>query len=197
MNGVQQYYAQEAQTLAVRYESVDFEFVHGYALPFLPRPPGRALDVGSGTGRDATALAALGFDVTAVEPVPQMRAEARRLHPEAPVRWTEGSLPELAAVTGPFDLVLLSAVWMHLAPRERPVAMRRIAGLTAPGGRVVLSLRHGPVPEGRRMYDVPAAETTALAAEHGLTVLHTRTGADHLGRGEVHWSELVLERKHP
>lgn len=42
---------------------------------------------------------------------------------------------------------------------EREEAMAAVAELVGEGGRVSLSLRHGPVPEGRRMFDVSAGET--------------------------------------
>ena len=66
---------------------------------------------------------------------------------------------------------MLTAVWMHLDPAARQAAMPRVARLLRPGGRLVLSLRHGPVPTGRRMFEVGAEETIALAAAAGLRLL--------------------------
>ena len=48
----------------------------GWTVNLLPRPPGRALDVGAGTGRDAAWLARLGFQVVAVEPSGVLRGHA-------------------------------------------------------------------------------------------------------------------------
>ncbi|MBZ4324557.1 hypothetical protein JNW98_35250, partial [Streptomyces sp. SCA2-4] len=53
---------------------------------------------------------------------------------------------------------------------------------------------HGPVPEGRRMFLVTADETLALAHERGLATVHRAHGGDPLGRADVTWSHLVLER---
>jgi Methyltransferase domain len=50
---------------------------------------------GAGTGRDAAWLAARGYEVVAVEPSDAMRAEAVRLHPQAPIRWVADALPGL------------------------------------------------------------------------------------------------------
>ena len=50
--------------------------------------------------------------------------------------------------------------------------MGRIAGLLRPGALVTLLLRHGPVPVGRRMFEVSAEETRA-AGQHGLTTSMT------------------------
>ena len=65
---------------------------------------------------------------------------------------------------------MLTAVWMHLDEDERAAGMASLAGLLAPGGQILMTLRHGPVPPGRRMFDVSAAEI-ALAARHGCPAI--------------------------
>ncbi|MEV0373216.1 class I SAM-dependent methyltransferase [Streptomyces sp. NPDC050636] len=194
-SGVQPYYVLAADELAERYESLTFEAVHKAILRLLPDAPVRAVDIGAGTGRDAAAIAGLGHEVTAVEPVQELRLVAQRLHTDAPIVWLEDSLPDLERLDGEFGLILLSAVWMHLDDEERVVAMRRLAELLAVGGLLIISLRHGPPPADRRMFDVPADETAALARECGLCVLHVSGGQDQLGRGEIHWSELALRKE--
>ncbi|MET7749209.1 hypothetical protein [Micromonospora sp. NPDC005367] len=66
--------------------------------------------------------------------------------------------------------------------------------MLVPGGRVVLSLRHGPIPAGRRMFEVSASETIESAAGHGLTVVHSSELEDPHGRAGVRWSYLGLQR---
>ncbi len=195
-------YAEEAARLAIHYESITLADVHGAILHLFPAAPARVVDIGAGTGRDAAALAALGHRVVAVEPTAEMRAEGLRLHPSG-FEWVNDGLPELAVLRGRaerFDLVLLSAVWMHLDAGERERAMPAVAALMSPGGVAVLTLRHGPVPAGRRMFDVSAAETIALGARSGLGVLHhgdrpaVLGRKDMLGRAGVHWSTVVLRK---
>ncbi|MFF8944523.1 class I SAM-dependent methyltransferase [Streptomyces sp. NPDC014864] len=169
-----------------------FEDVHGDLLSWLPSAAGRAVDIGAGSGRDAAALAARGYEVVAVEPAPELRRIAQRLHADVAVAWVDDALPALTGLCGPFDLVLLSAVWMHLDEQERAEGMRRVAELTAPGGCVAASLRHGPPPAGRRMFAVSAAETVALAERFGLVAVHRGGGPDRLSRADVHWSTLVF-----
>ncbi|AXE87158.1 class I SAM-dependent methyltransferase [Streptomyces sp. Go-475] len=197
--GVQAYYAESAERLTRAYESVPFESVHGALLDLLPEPPARVLDVGSGTGRDAAALAGRGFTVDAVEPVTELRRVAERLHQGTGVTWRAGALPALQGVQGPYDVVLLSAVWMHLRPEERPVAMRRLAGLLAPRGILLITLRRGEPPEGRRMFDIPPEEVAGHGAEAGLVPVRlVDEGADLLGRDAVRWNSVALrqERAH-
>lgn len=192
--GVQGYYAESAERLGRVYESVSFETVHEALLDLLPDPPARVLDVGAGTGRDAAALAGRGFAVDAVEPVAELRRVAERLHPGGGVTWRTGALPEIPGVRGPYDVVLLSAVWMHLRPQERPPAMRRLASLLAPCGLLLITLRRGAPPTDRRMYDVPPQEVAGQAAEAGLKLLRiVDEGADKLGRDAVRWNSVALQ----
>ena len=187
-------YSEKAAELARQYESVGFEDVHGDVLHLLPPPPARALDIGAGTGRDAAALARLGYEATAVEPTAEFRAIGRSLHADAGIDWIDDALPDLPAVQGRFGLVLLSAVWMHLTVAERATAMARASGLLDPGGVMVLSLRHGPIPEGRALFEVTAAETVALAEAHGLSTLHNAERPGQFGQPGVWWSRLAFGR---
>jgi SAM-dependent methyltransferase len=188
-------YAESADALAEQYESISFADSHRPILHLMPTTPGQVLDIGAGTGRDAAALAALGHRVLAVEPTPELRAHGQRLHRSAPITWIDDALPELAKVHERgerFDLIMLTAVWMHLDAAQRQRAMGRVAGLLRPSGLMALSLRHGPVPTGRRMFEVSAAETCALAGESGLETVHQSERGDRLGRPGVWWSILAF-----
>ncbi|MFC5359147.1 class I SAM-dependent methyltransferase [Azospirillum himalayense] len=191
-------YGENATALTEQYESVAFADVHRDVLHLFPSRPSRILDIGAGTGRDAAALSRLGHDVTAVEPTVELRNAGVRIHAATPIRWIDDSLPELTAVRsdgGRYDVVLLTAVWMHLDEAQRAIGMPHIAALLNPNGRIVMSLRHGPVPAGRTMYDVSAAETIELAASVGLRCIHRNYREDMLGRGDVSWSFLGLEAR--
>jgi SAM-dependent methyltransferase len=191
-------YAEEAEALAVRYEGMTLEQVYGDALPLFPKPPASVLDIGAGTGRDAAALAARGHKVVvAVEPTQALREHGQKIHAARKIKWLDDGLPDLDKVFDldrRFDLILLNAVWMHLDKDQRRPAMAGIASLTEPGGHIVLSLRHGPVPAGRRMFPVTAAETVALAEWQGLRTLYNKQHPDMHGREGVSWTWLVFER---
>lgn len=70
---------------------------------------------------------------------------------------------------------------------------RQVLHLFPTGGRVILSLRHGPVPTGRRMFPVSAAETIALARTHGLHLIHLAGRVDAHGRQDISWTHLALQ----
>jgi 2-polyprenyl-3-methyl-5-hydroxy-6-metoxy-1,4-benzoquinol methylase len=190
-------YAEEAEVLIRQYEAVSFQDVHRQVLHLMPSVPGRILDVGSGTGRDAAAFAAMGHHVVAVEPTAELRLRAMSLHPSPSIDWLDDCLPDLSHLGEQvFDVVMLTAVWMHLDEPQRRLAMPRIAGLIRQPGVIILSLRHGPVPIGRRMFEVTAAETIHLGRKDGLSPVLTLDGQDGvLRRPGVSWTRLAFARR--
>src|ERR1700744_4036309 len=56
------------------------------------------------------------------------------------------------------DVILLSAVWQHLAPTDRPRAFRKLVTLLTSGGLLAITLRHGPAEPERSMHPVSRAE---------------------------------------
>lgn len=191
-------YGANASALASQYESITFAEVYRDLIHLFPAPPATVVDIGAGSGRDAAALARCGHQVVAVEPTLELRREGQRLHGALPIDWMDDHLPALNVLRQSkrqFDVVLLTAVWMHLEPQEREVAMEAIADLAAGNGQVFMSLRHGPTPEGRVMFDVSAGDTVRLAARHGLRCHHQVEREDMLGREDVRWSFLALRRQ--
>jgi SAM-dependent methyltransferase len=190
-------YGVDAVRLAAQYESITFEQVYRDLLHLLPARALAVVDVGAGSGRDAAALARRGHEVVAVEPTTELRSQGQRLHASPRIEWVDDHLPRLDSLRQTrrrFDLILLTAVWMHLDSDEREQAMAAIAEIAREGAQVFMSLRHGPVPEGRRMFDVSAADTVHLAAERGLRCQNLARREDMLGRSDVHWSFLAFQK---
>jgi SAM-dependent methyltransferase len=189
------HYEQNADRLIDQYESLAFEEVHASLLDLLPAPGSTILDIGAGSGRDAAWFAERGDDVVAVEPSDAMRTHARALHPTPRIHWLSDSLPELTQVRRlglTFDFILLSAVWMHVPPAARARALRKLATLLAPNGRIAISLRLGEPDAARAMHVVSLSELTALSQQFGLRLLHSNDSEDRLGRSGVSWSTAVL-----
>lgn len=190
------WYDTHAPELARSYETIEAAQLHGWLADLLPPAGSAALDVGAGTGRDAAWLASRGFDVLAVEPSRAMREQAVALRPEARVRWVDDALPELARVlrTGlSFDLVLLSAVWMHVPEADRERAFNALFRLLKPGGLLAITLRFGPADPERGMHAVCEEEVARLAHARGAVVLRTVEAPDRQGRAEVRWVQMALK----
>ncbi len=104
-------------------------------------PPGRALDLGSGDGRNAVWLARRGWQVSAVDFSPVALARARQLAEAAGVSvdWHLADLVEFEPPPEAFNLVTL--FFIHLPAEERRTIHAAAAAALAPGG-VLLVVGH-------------------------------------------------------
>jgi SAM-dependent methyltransferase len=191
-------YADEAEDLFKRYEGIPAADAHRAVRHLIPTAPSRVLDIGSGTGRDAAWFASMGHRVVAVEPTDALRLPAMVLHPSPQIEWLNDSLPELALVRRRgerFDLVMLTAVFMHLDARQRQRAMPNLAALVREGGTVIMKIRHGPVPAGRRMFEITPEETIELARMqdlHPVLNLRTQSSQEANRAAGVDWTNLAF-----
>jgi SAM-dependent methyltransferase len=191
-------YTEEASELFERYESIIAADAHRAVLHLIPKAPSSILDIGSGTGRDAAWFASMGHRVVAAEPTDAMRLPAMALHPSPRIEWLNDSLPDLAMLRARgerFDVVMLTAVWMHLDAQQRRQAMPNLASLVRAGGAVIMMIRHGPVPLGRRMFEVSAEETIELARMQDLhPVLNVcmESNQERNRVGGVTWTNLAF-----
>lgn len=153
-----------------------------------PGPGRRILDVASGFGQDAHALAARGATVVGAEPSARMTAWARLVSARAArdasapgavgPAWVRGWSDALPFAPASFDAAICKGAIDHF---DRPeLAIAEMARVTRPGGRVVLAIanfdslacrlaraqdalaaaRGAPPQRGRRHYDVPADHFT-------------------------------------
>jgi SAM-dependent methyltransferase len=101
-------------------------------------PPGRALDLGAGEGRNAVWLAERGWQVTAVDFSTAGLAKGRRLaagHGVA-VDWVLADLRDYQPPEAAFQLVLIA--YLHLQPADRAAVLHRAATALAPGGTLLV-----------------------------------------------------------
>lgn len=190
-----EFYSKNASQLFEQYESVSFKTVHQDWLNLLPNN-GAVLDVGCGSGRDAAWLAQNNLRVTAVDPAIELLNLAKSNHTSQKITWLNDSLPSLTNVilTGKqYDLILLSAVWMHLTSLERQQSLPVLKALLVDGGKLIITLRHGGFSDTRIAYPLSIKEVKVLSNLVGLTILHeTPLNDDELGREYVQWQTIVL-----
>jgi SAM-dependent methyltransferase len=147
-----------------------------------PLAPGRALDLGCGTGTDSVYLARHRWDVTGVDMVPEALALARRNASGAGVRATFvlGDVTRLGEVVhGTFDLLLDFGCFHTLPPDERSKYVDCVSAVAAAGATFLLygfarPPRLAPIQAGisleevrerfSRDWDIVSAEQTSAAA---------------------------------
>jgi SAM-dependent methyltransferase len=107
-----------------------------------PLPPGRALDLGCGTGTDTIYLATHGWEVTAVDMVPRALAIARRNATAAGVapRFIQGDVTRLDGLgVGDGYTLLLDFGCFHTLPDDlRPAYITGVSNAAAPDATLLL-----------------------------------------------------------
>lgn len=193
------YYDRNAAKLVPRYDRLTFEDVHHGLLPYLPNPPAAILDVGAGSGRDAIALAHRGYLVTAVEPAKSMLRHGCERSADLAIEWINDRLPSLVSLQdrkASFDLILCSAVLMHIPPARLDLAIETMRGLLRPTGRLAVSVRTQAANDEPGLFnDHGAATIIGSADKAGLTLVRSFADEDRLGRAELIWNNFLFARE--
>jgi SAM-dependent methyltransferase len=136
-------------------------------------PPGTALDVGAGEGRNALWLAGGGWDVTAIDISNVALARLRQQAAEAGlrIRTEVADMSDYLAIGGQFDLIVVAN--LHPEPMERARLFAGVPAALREGGHLFLVGHHvdslgiaGP-PDAKRLY----TEAGLRSAFSGLEVV--------------------------
>lgn len=148
-------------------------------------PPGRALDLACGEGRNALWLDSLGWRVRAVD-FSKVAVEKGRSQPNG-VEWVVADVTTYESPE-PVDLALLC--YLQVPAAERRAVIRRAADALDPGGRLLVIAHHSRNPaDGTGGPQNPAVlytedgvaadlDGTGLAVERADEVLRPVEGAD-------------------
>jgi len=189
------FYSENSTALFDQYQSLSFDAVHQSWLSTVNLSKFKtALDIGAGSGRDALALSQLRLCVTAIEPAQSLMEKGVELTGDK-VTWKSDTLPELSSLNkNTFDIILVSAVWMHLTKEQQRQSLSRLSTLLNDNGILVITLRHGDFDDGRAAFDVSATRLTSDEKRLGLSLMHSYNDTDQLNRPDVFWETLVFTR---
>jgi SAM-dependent methyltransferase len=122
-------------------------------------PPGRALELGCGTGTNAIYLARHGWDVVAVDLIDRAVDQARAKSAAAgtAVRLLCGDATQLDELDapGPYDLFFDLSCYCGIPPHRRDAYAARLTDRAAPGARLLM-FGYGP-----EAFDDPISGVTA------------------------------------
>ncbi len=198
------YYDLNAREISERYESIESPIKKYFALAF-PKQA-RIADIGTGTGRDLSALVREGYqDSYGLEPVSSMREQAVARHPELGGRLFPGDLPDdmsaLRQIGALVDGIVCSAVLQHL-PRARLFdAIYALKEVLCQRGRVLTSIPVADMDLDRESRDEAGRLFNRITPEE-LELLFTRVGFvsigrwnddDALGRQGRRWATMLFE----
>jgi SAM-dependent methyltransferase len=109
--------------------------------------PGRAIDLGCGSGANSIFLAQHGFDVTGVDFASMAIEKARRRADEAgaSVRFVVDDLTNLRSVEGTFDFLVDYGSMDDLGPKDRKLYVENVLPLTHPDSQFLLWGHEWPV----------------------------------------------------
>ncbi|KID57240.1 methyltransferase type 11 [Pseudoalteromonas luteoviolacea] len=192
-------YESDIQTFAEASFGLKFENINQDFLPFLPGKGSRVLDAGCGVGQNAAALAKLGYEVVAVEPLTAFLDKAKARYKGSSVEWLEDSLPDLELLDNSkytFDFILLDGVWHHLNSQERKRCVNRLYELLTPNGVCAISLRNGPAGLGKHVFPASCDELLGLARVYGLKVVFQAQNQPSKmpNKQDVVWSRVALRK---
>ncbi len=188
------YYQRNAQTFFDATVGVDMSSLYA---PFLSQvvPGRRVLDAGCGSGRDAKAFSALGYQVEAFDASAEM-VRLAAAYSGLPVRQMTFNMLEAEER---YDGIWCCASLLHLPQAELPEAMRRLARALKPGGVWYLSFKYGVgerEKEGRHFTDLNEAGLEALvAALPQVSIIEQWTTQDKRPERDEVWLNALL-RKH-
>jgi SAM-dependent methyltransferase len=105
-------------------------------------PPGRAIDLGCGTGTNVLTLAQHGWDVTGVDFIVNNIYKARRKAITAGlnqrIHLYRDSVARMDGIQGPYNLVLDIGCYQGLSDNDRELYQSRIAEILAPEGTLLI-----------------------------------------------------------
>ncbi|WP_068546523.1 class I SAM-dependent methyltransferase [Thalassotalea crassostreae] len=197
MNNNINFYNKQAKQLLEQYTSVAAESVHQTWMHLLPKT-GHVLDIGAGAGRDADFIASRGLKVTAVEPASELLSLAKQTFTNTNINWLSDSLPILhktQKLKQRYDLILVSAVWMHLTESEQEQSLKTLAKLLKDNGLIIITLRIGTFNDGRTSHPISIDKIKEQAISYSLSLTQLSDAVDKLNRNDVTWETVMLSKE--
>jgi SAM-dependent methyltransferase len=189
-------YDRNAAEIAARHRAGAHQRLHEALRDHLLKGQPTA-DIGAGSGRDTVWLSVNGFPAVAYEPSAGMRRELAAAYPALNVR--EATLPGLDAIPGAsFVNVLCAAVLMHLPADSLSDALRNLARITKPGGRLALTYRTSQTgadreSDGRLFTPIDTADLINQLADVGVEVTLSEAKEHPRQPGAV-WTLILAKR---
>jgi SAM-dependent methyltransferase len=197
------YYENNAKFLSQRYESAKVDNIHSLLLNTFPSKS-HIMEIGCGSGRDASFMYRNGYDVLALDGSVKMIAEAERCHPELTGQLEVIKIPDaLHFEPSSFDGVYSIATLMHLDKDSIARTIEKIAMILKPGGKFLFSVSlqrddvdgQGKDEKGRYFTSMSELEWVKSCEVFDLKFEHSEITGDGLDRSGIVWLTCVVSKK--
>ena len=202
MNPTLSYYEENVSNLSKRYESANVTTIHQTLLKTFS-PNSKLLEIGCGSGRDASFMQKQGYNLTAIDGSQKMIDEAKALHPALEPHLFTMQLPHgLDFEAESFDGVYSVATLMHLRQEEIVLTIKNIYTLLKPKGKFLFSVsiarddtdQNSRDPHQRLFTSFSQREWVTICKNCGLKHLYTKVTSDGLNRSGIVWLTCVVEK---
>ena len=195
------YYEENANSLISRYESADVSEVQQLLLQTFGKNS-KLLEIGCGSGRDASFMTKYNFDVTAIDGSKNMIEEAKKIHLELSKKLFHKTLPNDLEFDKKFEGIYSIATLMHLSENDLKNTLSKIYNLLNENGKFLMSVslfrddidKNGFDDKGRFFLVLSFESWINLLENVGFKILDTKTNSDGLGRGGIEWLTLVAQK---
>jgi cyclopropane fatty-acyl-phospholipid synthase-like methyltransferase len=186
MNKTLSYYENNANHLSKRYESANVDNIHELLLKTFASKS-HLLEIGCGSGRDASFMYRNKYDVVAIDGSREMISEAKRCHPELVDRLEVMKIPdELYFEASSFDGIYSIATLMHLNKNVIDQTIEKVATILKTNGKFFFSVSlqrddiddQGKDEKGRHFTTMTEIEWIKCCEKHGLQLQHSEISGD-------------------
>ena len=196
------YYENNAKHLSQRYESAKMDNIHALLLNTFSSNS-YLLEIGCGSGRDASFMHRKGYEVLAIDGSREMIAEAKRCHPELADRLEVMKIPEhLQFESSSFDGVYSIATLMHLDKSGIEQTIEKVVTILKTDGKFFFSVsikrddidHDGKDDKGRHFTTMTELEWVSCCEKYGLRLEHSEITSDGLDRDGIVWLTCVVRK---
>lgn len=191
------YYENNAQALSQRYESANIGEVHKLLLDTFPTHA-HLLEIGCGSGRDASFLYEQGYSIEAIDGSKEMIKEAKILHPELANSFVVKRVPEaLDFENESFDGVYSIATLMHFEKDVLDHTLKKISHLLKPTGKFLfsVSIQRNNQDDERYFNTMSKEEWIALCEKDGFKLVYFERNDDGMDRIGIIWLTCIMRKE--
>ncbi|MCT7464890.1 class I SAM-dependent methyltransferase [Aliarcobacter cryaerophilus] len=201
MKNTLNYYEINYKNLSIKYENADVNEIQNILFKTFEKKS-KLLEIGCGSGRDASFMTSNGFDVIGIDGSKNMIDEAKKNHPKLSTKLFNKTLPNDLTFDTKFDGIYSIATLMHLTKDDLKKTILKIYDLLNPSGKILISVslfrddldEHGFDKDGRYFLILNFEEWISIFKNIGFNILEIKTNKDGLNRTGIEWLTVVAQK---